>query len=41
MGRNRLIYDVRNLETASEEMLKKIDRAVLAAAFKIRDEMRD
>lgn len=36
----RVIYEIRDLETASNEMLNKIDKAVVAAAFKIRDEMR-
>lgn len=37
----RLIFDTRDLETASQEILEKVDKAVLAAAFKIRDDMRD
>lgn len=37
----RIIYDTRDLENASAEMLKGINRALVAAAFKIRDEMRD
>ena len=41
MARNRLIFDTRDLETASKEILEKVDRALVAAAFKIRDEMRD
>lgn len=40
MSKHRLIFDERDLSTATEEILKKVDRAVLAAAFKIRDEMR-
>ena len=40
MPKHRLIFSERDLSTASEEILKKVDRAVLAAAFKIRDEMR-
>lgn len=38
MGRN--IYDIRDLTTASEEILKGIDKAVLATAFKVRDDAR-
>ena len=38
---NRIVYDTRDLENASAEMLKGINRALLAAAFKIRDEMRN
>lgn len=41
MGKQRLIFDARNLEDASAEMLIGINKAVLAAAFKIRDEMRE
>ena len=41
MPRHRNIFDTRDLSTASDEILKRVDRAVLAAAFKIRDEMRD
>lgn len=41
MPKNRAIYDSRDLEKASDEILKKVDRAVVAAAFKIRDEIRD
>lgn len=41
MARNRLIFDTRDLENASNEILEKVDKALLAAAFKIRDEMRD
>ena len=36
----RKIYDIRDLSTASEEMLRGIDKAVLAAAFKVRDDAR-
>ena len=39
---NGLVFTVTdNLDTASKEMVKKIDKAVLAAAFKIRDDARD
>lgn len=41
MPKNRAIYDSRDLEKASDEILKKVDSAVLAAAFKIRDEIRE
>lgn len=41
MARNKLIYDTRDLGTASQEILDKVDKALVAAAFKIRDEMRD
>lgn len=41
MGKQRLIFDTRDIEELSQEMLNGIDRAVVAAAFKIRDEMRD
>jgi len=36
----RLIFDTRDLDTASKDTLQKIDKALLAAAFKIRDDMR-
>ena len=39
MPKHRLIFSERDLSNASDEILKKVDRAVLAAAFKIRDEM--
>lgn len=38
---SRTVFDVRDLEDATDDMLRHIDRAVVAAAFKIRDEMRD
>ena len=39
---NGLVFTVTdNLDTASKEMVKKIDKAVLAAGFKIRDDARD
>ncbi len=41
MGKQRLIYDLRDLEDASTEILMGINKAVLAAAFTIRDEMRE
>lgn len=39
MGK-QIVYDSMDLSNASEEILKDIDKALLAAAFKIRDEMR-
>lgn len=36
----RIIYDTRDLENASVDILKGVNRAIVAAAFKIRDEMR-
>lgn len=41
MGKTKLIFDTRDLEQISDEMLEGIDRALVAAAFAIRDEMRD
>lgn len=41
MAKNKLIFDTRDLESASQEVLEKVDKALVAAAFKIRDEMRD
>jgi len=41
MGKTKLIFDTRDLGELSDEMLKGIDRAVVAAAFTIRNEMRD
>lgn len=41
MPKHRKIFDTRDLSSATDEVLKRVDRAVLAAAFKIRDEMRD
>lgn len=38
---HRQVFDTRDLSEASAEVLRGVDRAVLAAAFKIRDEMRD
>ena len=40
MARNRLIFDARDLELESKEILEKIDKALVASAFKIRDDMR-
>lgn len=40
MGKTRLIYSIEDLDIATDEMLRAIDRAVLATAFKLRDEMR-
>lgn len=36
----RLIYSERDLTLASEEILERIDRAVLATAFRVRDNAR-
>jgi hypothetical protein len=41
MAKNKLIFDTRDLENYSDEMISKIDKAVVAAAFKIRDEIRE
>ena len=41
MANKRIVYDTRDLENATEEMLRGVNRALLAAAFKIRDDMRD
>ena len=40
MGRTRLIFDTYDIEKASKEMLKNIDDAIIATAFKLRDEAR-
>lgn len=40
MGETRLIYSIEDLDKASDEMLRAIDKAVLATAFKLRDDMR-
>ena len=40
MGRTRLIFDTYDIENASREMLKNIDKAIIASAFRIRDEAR-
>lgn len=36
----KLIYDTEDLSNASADILKRVDRAVVAAAFKIRDNAR-
>lgn len=36
----KLIYDTKDLSNASQEILDGVDRAVMAAAFKIRDNAR-
>ncbi len=41
MAKSKLIFSTRDLEDASKETLRGINQAVLAAAFHIRDEMRD
>ena len=41
MSKNRVIYDSRDLSTASNDILRRVDRAVLAAAFKVREEIQD
>ncbi len=40
MGKTRLIFDTYDIEKASQEMLKNIDKAIVASAFRIRDEAR-
>lgn len=40
MGNTRLIFDSYDIEKASSEMLRNIDKAVVASAFKIRDDAR-
>lgn len=40
MGK-RIVYNTRDLENASQEVLRGVSRALLAAAFKIRDDMRE
>jgi len=40
MGRTKLIFDTYDIEKASKEMLKHIDKAIIASAFKLRDEAR-
>lgn len=37
---SRVVYDGKDLTTYSEDTLKRIDRAILAAAYRLRDEMR-
>lgn len=41
MAKNKLIFDTRDLENASQDILNKVDRALVAAAFSIRDAMRE
>ena len=38
--KNRVIYEIEDLDTYGKETLESIDRAVLAAAFKMRDDAR-
>lgn len=40
MGRQRMIYSDIDLDNITKDMLQGIDRAVVAAAIKIRDDMR-
>lgn len=40
MGGSRIIFDEIDLSTYSADMIKHIDRAVLAAAYRLRDNMR-
>ena len=40
MGRKRLIYDTYDIEKASQEILRNIDKAVVATAFQVRDDAR-
>lgn len=40
MGGSRIIFDEKDLSTYSADMIKNIDRAVLAAAYRLRDNMR-
>lgn len=40
-GKHRKIFDTRDLSDATDEVLESVDRAVVAAAFKLRNEMRD
>ena len=40
MGVNKMIYDSNDLTHYSDDMIKRIDKAILAAAFHIRDNMR-
>ena len=40
MGKTRLIFDTYDIEKASQEILRNIDKAVVATAFKIRDNAR-
>ena len=38
--KNKIIYEIEDLDTFGKEMLQDIDRAVLAAAFQMRDNAR-
>lgn len=38
--KSRVIYEIEDLDTYGKEILESIDRAVLAAAFKMRDDAR-
>lgn len=38
--KNRIIYEIEDLDTFGKEILQSIDRAVLAAAFRMRDNAR-
>jgi len=40
MGKTRLIFDTYDIEKASSEILQNIDKAVVASAFRIRDDAR-
>ena len=40
MGKTRLIFDTYDIEKASSEILQNIDTAVVASAFRIRDDAR-
>ena len=40
MGKTRLIFDTYDIEKASSEILRNIDKAVVASAFKLRDDAR-
>jgi hypothetical protein len=40
MGKTRIIFDTYDIEKASSEMLRNIDKAVVASAIKLRDDAR-
>jgi len=40
MGKTKLIFDTYDIEKASSEILQNIDKAVVASAFRIRDDAR-
>lgn len=40
MGNTKLIFDTYDIEKASSEILRNIDKAVVATAFKLRDDAR-